>query len=58
MAQFPFSHIRLDHESLVKEAVQLVTEISKKNPVAVAGIKHKPTPEKYSSKDGMEHMVS
>lgn len=37
------SHIHLDHESLVKEAVELVTEISKKNPVAVAGIKHKPT---------------
>lgn len=48
-----------DRESLVKEAVELATEISKKSPVAVAGIKHNLNfTREHSPKAGMEYMAT
>ena len=56
---FSFSRICSDRESLVKEAVELAGEISKKSPVAVSGIKHNLIySREHSAKDGMEYTVS
>lgn len=53
------SRICSDRESLVKEAVELAGEISKKSPVAVSGIKHNLIySREHSAKDGMEYTAT
>ena len=54
-----YSRICTDRESLVKDAIELAGQISKKSPVAMSGIKHNLNYSRdHSAKEGLEYMVS
>ena len=53
------SRICPDRDSLVKDAVDLASQISKKSPIAMSGIKHNLNYSRdHSTKEGLEYMVS
>ena len=53
------SRICPDRDSLVKDAVDLASQISKKSPIAMSGTKHNLNYSRdHSTKEGLEYMVS